>query len=166
MIEFLCEKVSSDLGYGFKNIFKTFLLRLDKMKLLLTYLFLIILSLPTHSGSYGSGKIKLSPEMADYFVEYLKHQNYPDTFVITNNGFSWAWYWTCPEGLNSCRPSADSKDVKFCEIKSKKKCSIFAKLKKIVWNNGINLGDKNSRFKSSWSEKKIKAKLTQLGFFD
>ena len=104
--------------------------------------------------------------MADYFVEYLKERNYPDTFVMTNNGYSWAYYWTCPEGLNACRPSADSQDVKFCEMKSKKKCSIFAKLKKVVWNNGINLGDKNSRFKSSWSESQIKAKLTELGFFD
>ena len=51
-------------------------------------------------------------------------------------------------------------------MKSKKKCSIFAKLKKVVWNNGINLGDKNSRFKTSWSENQIKAKLTELGFFD
>ena len=138
------------------------------MKRLFTYLFLITLPLPAHSEStlYGSGEIKISPEMADYFVEYLKERNYPDTFVMTNNGYSWAYYWTCPEGLNACRPSADSQDVKFCEMKSKKKCSIFAKLKKVVWNNGINLGDKNSRFKSSWSESQIKAKLTKLGFFD
>ena len=136
------------------------------MKRLLTYLFLITLSLPAHSGSYGNGEVKLSPEMADYFVQYLKERNYPDTFVMTNNGYSRAWYWVCPEGLNMCRPSADSQDVKFCEMKSKKKCSIFAKLKKVVWNNGINLGDKNSRFKSSWSENQIKAKLTELGFFD
>ena len=59
--------------------------------------------------------------MADYFIQYLKQHNYPDTFVMTNNGYSWAWYWTCPEGLNMCRPSADSQDVKFCEMKSKKK---------------------------------------------
>ena len=48
----------------------------------------------------------------------------------------------------------------------KKKCSIFTKLRKVVWNNEINLGDKNSRFKTSWSENKIKEKLTELGFFD
>ena len=90
------------------------------MKRLLTYLFLITLSLPAHSGSYGNGEVKLSPEMADYFVEYLKERNYPGTFVMTNNGYSWAWYWTCPEGLNMCRPSAESQDVKFCEMKSKK----------------------------------------------
>ena len=80
------------------------------MKRLLTYLFLITIPLPAHSGSalYGSGEIKLSPEMADYFVQYLKQRNYPDTFVMANNGYSWAYYWACPEGLNTCRPSADS----------------------------------------------------------
>ena len=137
-------------------------------KIIVSLLLIFLFSLPAYSRSalYGSGEIKLSPEMADYFVEYLKERNYPNTFVMTNNGYSWAYYWTCPEGLNACRPSADSQDVKFCEMKSKKKCSIFAKLKKVVWNNGINLGDKNSRFKSSWSENQIKAKLTELGFFD
>ena len=102
------------------------------MKRFSIYLFLITLSLPAQSGSvlHGSGEVKLSPEMADYFVQYLKQRSYPDTFVMSNNGYSWAWYWTCPEGLNSCRPSADTQDVRWCEIKSKKKCSIFAKLKK------------------------------------
>ena len=142
------------------------MLRLCEMKRLFIYLFMTILSLPAHSGSYGNGEIKLSPEMVDYFVEYLKERNYPDTFVITNNGYSWAYYWTCPGGLNSCQPSADSQDIKFCEMKSKKKCSVFAKLKKVVWNNGINSADKNSRFKSSWNENQIKAKLTELGFFE
>ena len=84
-------------------------------KIIVSLLLLFLFSLPAHSGSrsYGSGEVKLSPEMADYFVQYLKQRNYPDTFVMTNNGYSWAWYWTCSGGLNMCRPSADSQGVKF-----------------------------------------------------
>ena len=48
--------------------------------------------------------------------------------------------------------------------KSKKKCNIFAKGRTIKWRNGINKGNKESRFKSKWSETQIKAKLTELGF--
>ena len=35
-----------------------------------------------------------------------------------------------------------------------------------TYEDFLNLGNKNSRFKSSWSESQIKAKLTRLGFFD
>ena len=137
-------------------------------KIIVSLLLLFLCSLPAHSGSklYGRGEIKLSHQMVDYFIKYLKERNFPHIFVVTNDGYSWAGYWTCSEGLNSCRPGADSEDVKLCEMKSKKECSVFAKLRKVVWNNGISLGNKNSRFKSNWTENQIKTKLTELGFFE
>ena len=44
-------------------------------------------------------------------------------------------------------------------------CLIFAKRRTIVWKNGINKGKgKESKVNSKWDEKKVRAKLTELGF--
>ena len=124
---------------------------------------LLFISSPVKSGPIGEGELKLHPSLVDYFITYLrgKEGHKPDKFFILNNGES-AWYVYCAHA--QCRPGGDRADIDWCEITTKKNCKIFAKGRTIKWRNGINKGNKHSRFKSKWSKAEINAKLTELGF--
>ncbi len=123
-----------------------------------------MIATPAKSGSIGEGELKLEPSTVDYFMQYIKGKKgkKPYKFFILNNGES-AWYLYC--GSNQCVPGGDDGDIKFCEVRTKKKCKIFAKRRTIKWKNGINKGNKYSKFNSKWSEEEFIAKLTELGFY-
>ena len=83
----------------------------------------------------------------------------------------WSTYWYCPTG--ACRSLSKSNASKMCVNAAEKyykrtilaDCLIFAKRRTIVWKNGINKGKgKESKVSSKWDEKKLRAKLTELGF--
>ena len=71
-----------------------------------------------------------------------------------------------------CRFANIGQFISTCEKAAKKrhnkniKCNIFAKKRKIVWDNGINPGKgKRSLVKKKWTRQEYIAKFTELGFF-
>ena len=126
-------------------------------------LLLVLLSSPANSGSIGTGDLTLSESSVKWFIKYLRggHGNKPLKFLITTDG-EWPYYWFCP--VATCVPGGDSTEIKVCEQKTKRECKVFARSRTIKWKNGINKGNKESRFNSKWSDAEIKTKLTELGF--
>ena len=126
---------------------------------------LLVISSPANSGAIGEGELTLKPFIVDWFIQYLRAKDgqKPSKFLIVNRGEN-AYYFYC--GHSQCSPGGDNKDIKWCELKTKKNCKIFAKGRFIKWRNGINPGKgKKSKFDSKWSKAEIRAKLTELGFF-
>ena len=118
---------------------------------------------PSYSGSAGNGDLTLSNNTVNNFINYIsggQKKSYPMSFWITLDG-EYSYYWTCPS--NNCRSRGNEKSM--CETKSGQQCANFA-LKNIVkWKNGTNTGHyKKSAFKTKWSDTKVRAKLTELGF--
>ena len=125
---------------------------------------LFFISSPAKSGAIGQGELKLKPFIVDHFIQYIngKKGKKPAKFFILNNGEN-AWYVYCAH--SQCRPGGDNQDINWCENITKKNCKIFAKRRTIKWKNGINKGNKYSRFNSKWSKAEFIAKLTELGFY-
>ena len=141
------------------------------MKKLLRILILglILFVTPTNISfamEYGFGELKLSNQVVNAFIKYIKgrNQNSPYLFAVAIDGLEYQ-YFICSAGVNSCRESP-IEVIKSCEKYSKKygsgaKCAVFAHVRIIKWDNGIN---KNTTLNSKWSEQEIKAKLKELGF--
>ena len=120
------------------------------------------------AGIYGKGEVKLSPEIVDYFKNYLKggHNQTPLMFILAVDG-SWAHYWFCPAGQANCTAEDPAQMIKPCENQSGKECKIFARNRTVRWKNDINPGKgKKSKFSSKMSRAEIVAKLTDLGFIE
>ena len=134
------------------------------MKKFLGILIAALLLVPTQvkAGSIGSGEIKLKPQAVQAWITYVKQKDQPRIFLVPIDGGSASW-WYCPKGVN-CVPGGATQEILKCERYHKKECKIFAKRRTIKWNNGINKGNKESRFNSKMSDSEIKAKLTSLGF--
>ncbi len=132
--------------------------------LILTFLIFIPKSF---SKTIGSGEIKLTDNMIEYFHEYLKGKagNKPAAFLITTDG-SFAIYWYCPGG-SRCHPGDEVHYIKQCEARAggNKECKVFARGRSIKWKNNINPGKgKISKISSRQSFNEIKSKLKELGF--
>ena len=123
----------------------------------------------------GHGELKLDDIDVKTFLEYVKPPagQSPMVFlVLQEKGKAiWSTYWYCPAG--ACQTLSKSKASKMCVDAAEKyykrtiiaDCLIFAKRRTIVWKNGINKGKgKESKVNSKWDEKKVRAKLTELGF--
>jgi len=124
---------------------------------------LMLVSSPSNSGSIGTGELTLSESSVKWFIKYLRggHGNKPLKFLITTDG-EWPHYWFCP--VATCTPGGDNTEIKVCEQKTKRECKVFARSRTIKWKNGINKGNRESKFNSKWSDAEIRAKLTELGF--
>ena len=83
-------------------------------------------------------------------------------FIISKDS-TWAIYYYCPDGAGNCRGS-DYPIIKKCESQTGTECGLFARGRTVKWKNGINKGNKESKFNSKWSDAEIIAKLTELGF--
>lgn len=123
----------------------------------------------------GHGELKLDDIDVKIFLEYVNPPagQSPMVFlVLQEKGKAiWSTYWYCPAG--ACQTLSKSNASKMCVDAAEKyykrtilsDCLIFAKRRTIVWKNGINKGKgKESKVNSKWDEKKIRAKLTELGF--
>ena len=123
----------------------------------------------------GHGELKLDDIDVKIFLEYVNPPagQSPMVFlVLQEKGKAiWSTYWYCPAG--ACQTLSKSKASKMCVDAAEKyykrtiiaDCLIFAKRRTIVWKNGINKGKGiESKVNSKWDEKKIRAKLTELGF--
>ena len=125
---------------------------------------LLLISSSANAGSIGSGELKLSDTSVHWFIKYLKGGwgKKPLSFLVTIDGAS-PYFWYCPEA--NCVPGNSASEIKICEqYHNGQECKIFARRRTVKWKNGINKGNKESRFNSKWSDAEIRAKLTELGF--
>ena len=127
---------------------KRFLNNFMKKILVISFLSFLLLISPVKSGGIGQGELKLSQQMVDWFIKYLKlsGSKQPMVFLVTTDGVT-GLYWQCPHG--TCRPGGHTQEIKDCERRFNRKCAIFAKRRTVKWKNGINKGNKESVFKSS-----------------
>ena len=134
------------------------------MKKFLTILILIFaLQVPSLASDYGKGELKLSPQVVGWFIKYVKlgTGKKPSVFLVTTDGAT-SMYWQCP--YSRCAPGNYKIEIEHCENRHGKECAVFARRRTVKWKNGINKGNKESKFNSKWSETQIEAKLTELGF--
>jgi len=131
------------------------------------FLFLLFFSNNSYAARYGTGELKLSNSVVNYFIQYIrgKQFRYPATFLLTLDG-SDAVYWYCSE-MTNCGSGSISQYLQICHRETGKECAQFARQRYIKWNNGINPGKgKISQIKNKWSDQEIRSHLKKLGFID
>ena len=134
-----------------------------KKYLVILVLGLLVISSPANSGTTGRGELKISENVFNAFLQYLRGgtSKKPDKFLVTIDGKN-SYYWYCGHG--TCVAGGDVGDIKICETYYDKECKVFARRRTIRWKNGINKGGKQGKINSKWSDSEIRAKLTELGF--
>ena len=131
------------------------------------FLFLLFFSNNSYAAKYGTGELKLTNSMVNYFIQYIrgKQFKYPSDFYVTLDGTD-GTSWTCAE-MTNCSSGSVIIDLKDCFRKTGKECKKFARKRTIKWNNGVNPGKgKISQIKNKWSDQEIKSHLKKLGFID
>jgi len=118
---------------------------------------------------YGHGELKLADFVIEGFIKFIKGkgQNSPYMFSVAEDGKAYM-YWVCSAGVGQCTDGNHKTVNKSCLKYSKKygsgaKCSVLALYRTVRWDNGIN---KKTKFNSKMSGAEIKAKLTELGFYE
>lgn len=137
-----------------------------KKFIILVVLTSLIFNKNVNAGRWGEGELQLTKSMADYFIKFIrgKGNKKPSDFYVTLDGTD-GTYWYC--GAGNCKEGNPLEDIKDCERKTGKKCGKFAFKRTIRWKNGINPAKfKSSTINSKWSDEKIYAKLTELGFYN
>ena len=117
--------------------------------------------------SYGTGELKLSNNIADYFIRYIRGEQfrYPAVFYVTQDG-SDAIFWYCSE-MTNCRSGSHVMNLAQCLRDTGMECNVFAKRRTIKWRNDINPGKgKISKINSKWSDQEIREHLKKLGFLE
>ena len=119
----------------------------------------------------GTGPLILSDAAVNYFMQYIKAKRGAPEILIFSQDSGWATYYTCPVA-GECQGAGEAKkEIRRCERESREatgrdiQCGLFAKGRKVVWKNGINRADKNSRFKRKMEYSDFTEKLTKLGFY-
>lgn len=138
-----------------------------KQVLILTVIFTIIFSKNSYANKYGNGELKLSSDVVEYFIYYIrgKQFRYPSAFYVTKDGTD-AVYWFCEE-MTNCREGSVVQNLKKCFNLTGKECGKFARQRSIKWVNDINPGKgKISQINNKWTDSEIKNKLRDLGFID
>ena len=139
---------------------------MKKLSLLLTLAILF----PINSFAMdGKGKLQLSEQVVNSFIQYIKGDttkgksafNKPAVFWVTDDGQSAYWFY-CPYSQCAENKSAEKKA---CENTYGKDCSRFARSRYVRWDNGINPKGNKAKFSSKLSDNEIRAKLTKLGFY-
>ena len=137
---------------------------MNRLLIILT-LTLLTLNNTANAAKYGEGDLQLTKQSADWFIKFIRGKNnrHPADFYISLDGI-YSTYWTC--SYMRCTEGDPVQDKNYCERKSGKKCAKFALRRTVKWKNGINPAKgKPSKFNSKWSDAKIYAKLTELGFY-
>ena len=62
---------------------------LKKINLLLIILSMLLLPSKSFANRYGTGELKLSSSMVDYFITYIRGEQfkYPSDFYVTVDGY-------------------------------------------------------------------------------
>ena len=144
-------------------------INISKNLIKILFLFLILYSIPTETKAnrYGTGELKLSSGMVDYFIQYIRGEQhrYPSIFYTTLDGTDGV-FWYCSE-MTNCRSGSPSQEKLQCLQVTGKECAAFARKRTVKWENGINSGKgKTSRINSKWSDQEIRDKLKELGFVE
>ena len=119
------------------------------------------------ASKWGTGELQLSDFVEEKFIEYLKGNasKTPYKFAVSISGSGYNYYY-CASGA-ACS-GGDGQILQECSRYSNdEKCFLFARGRTIKWKNGINLGKgKASKFSRKWTDTEIRAKLTELGFYN
>ena len=132
----------------------------------------IIISTNAHSKN-GVGDVKMNSNVLENFIDYITgvgideigyQKGTPHYFAVNNEG-TMSHYFFCPLKYSDNCMDEDWIQVKRkCSKKSKefggKKCSIFARKRKIVWDS------KNFIFPKNPDREYVINKLIELGFID
>ena len=149
------------------------------MKKLLGIFFIILLLSVNAHAKKGSGELKLSKSTMTEFLMYLygannpkysdgaNKKNNPIIMSISKDGRSSSYYY-CPYVSGCADDNYAFKSIKSCEkISNGSPCFVFAKKRKIVWDNGNNDKSKRRIKKKLLKEPYEIAKIVQeLGFYD
>ena len=136
-------------------------------KILCLILIISFSSNNSYAAKYGTGELKLTNGMVNYFIRYIrgKQFRYPSVFYVTLDGTD-GTSWYCSE-MTNCDPGSLVIDLKDCFRHTGKECKKFAIKRTIKWENGINPGKgKISQIKNKWSDQEIRSHLKKLGFID
>ena len=126
----------------------------------------------------GSGELKLSKNTMTDFLMYLygasnpKYQsgankkNNPMIMTISKNG-KYSHYYYCPYIQGCADGNYAFKSIKKCEKRSNgSPCFVFAKKRKIIWDNGIKSKKRNIKKKLLKEPYEIAKIVQELGFYD
>ena len=150
------------------------------------FIFVIIFSLliiKDVNAKNGSGELKLSETIMIFFLEYLYgandtysdrkgKKNNPLLMTVSSDGSS-SYYYFCPYTITQCQDGltrssgmvADAIDN--CEKNSNgSPCYLFAKFRKIVWDNGSNKKARRIPKKLLKDPYRIAQIVQELGFYD
>ena len=136
-------------------------------KILCLILIISFSSNNSYAAKYGTGELKLTNGMVNYFIRYIrgKQFRYPSVFYVTLDGTN-GTSWYCSE-MTNCGSGSLVIDLKDCFRHTGKECKKFAIKRTIKWENGINPGKgKISQIKTKWTDQEIKSHLKKLGFID
>jgi hypothetical protein len=149
------------------------------MKKILGIFFISLLLSVNAYAKKGSGELKLSKQIMTEVLMYMygasspkysdgaNKKNKPMIMAISQNGKS-SFYYYCP--YPSCEDGNYAyKSIKKCEARSNgSSCFIFAKKRKIVWDNGFDSKSKKRNINKKLLKEPYEiAKIIQeLGFFD
>ena len=121
----------------------------------------------SHAGKYGTGEIKLSNAVVNYFIQYIRgaQHKYPADFYVTIDGSN-ALYWFCAE-MTNCSEGSLVSDLAKCLQVTGKQCKKFARKRTIRWKNDINPGKgKKSKISTKLTDQEIRNRLRELGFIE
>ena len=156
------------------------------MKLLRIIFSILFLSFILNGNVYaknGKGELKLTKQTMQHFIAYLygsndkygdgkNKKNNPYLMTVSANGRS-SYYFFCPATITQCQDamtrdtSAIPDAINRCEkLSGGTKCYVFAKFRKIVWNNGSNRKLRNIPRKLLKDSYKIAEVVQELGFYD
>lgn len=139
----------------------------------------MLLSVNAHAKK-GSGELKLSKNVMTSFLMYMygasnpkysdgaNKKNHPMIMTISKDGKS-SHYYYCPYSSGCAEGNYSFKSIKLCEKRSNgSPCFLFAKKRKIVWDNGKDIKSKKRNIKKKYlKEPYTIAKIVQeLGFYD
>ena len=144
---------------------------------------IVVLSLLLGGNAYakkGSGELKLSKNIMTEFLMYLygasnpkysdgaNKKNHPMLMTISKDGKT-SHYYYCPYIQGCADGNYVFKSIKLCEKRSNgSPCFLFAKKRKIVWDNGKDIKSKKRSIKrKNLKEPYTIAKIVQeLDFYD
>lgn len=150
------------------------------------FLIIILFSLVIFKNAQaknGKGELKLSEDMLIHFISYLYggndsysegkgKKNNPYLITMSTNG-NMSHYFFCPATITQCKDSAErdaksvGQSIGRCEKGSRgSPCYVFAKVRRIVWNNGSSSRQRYIPRKLLKDPYALAQKVQELGFYD
>ena len=136
-----------------------------KKFLLILFLGFLLTGNTQASSKWGKGELKLDDFVVEKFMEYLRGNvsKTPYLFAVSVDGWGYMYYYC--KAAAACRGGAEQILQECSRYSKDQECYLFASRRTIKWKNGINPGKgKASKISSKWSDAKIRARLTELGF--